>query len=114
VNEDFSKMNTGYGVVEPTRTEIDSLGGATVVEFGAPWCGYCRGAQPLIASALSSRPEIRHIKIEDGKGRPLGRSFRVTLWPTLIFLKDGKEIARLIRPADAAVISEALDKITAA
>src|SRR5437868_9983946 len=107
-------MNTVYAAVEPHRAEIDSLGGATVIEFGAPWCGYCRSAQPLIASAISSHPEIRHIKVEDGKGRPLGRSFRVTLWPTLIFLRDGKEIARLVRPADAAVISEALDKITAA
>jgi thioredoxin 1 len=107
-------MNTVYAAVEPHRAEIDSLGGATVIEFGAPWCGYCRGAQPLIASALSMYPEARHIKVEDGKGRPLGRSFRVTLWPTLIFLRDGKEITRLVRPADAAVISEALDMITAA
>lgn len=107
-------MNTGNEAVEPTRAEIDSLGGAALIEFGAPWCGYCRAAQPLIASALSSHPEIRHIKVEDGKGRPLGRSFRVTLWPTLIFLRDGKETARLVRPADSAAVSEALDKITAA
>ncbi|SEK69981.1 thioredoxin family protein [Nitrosovibrio tenuis] len=105
-------MNNTYAASEPKRAEIDFLRGVTLLEFGASWCGYCRAAQPLIASALSERPAIRHIKVEDGKGRPLGRSFRVTLWPTLIFLKDGKEIARLVRPADAAVISEALDRVS--
>ena len=107
-------MNRDYGTVEPPRAEIDSLSGATLVEFGAPWCGYCHAAQPLIDSALSKYPDIRHIKVEDGKGRPLGRSFRITLWPTLIFLRDGKEVARLVRPADSTPISKALDKISAA
>jgi thioredoxin 1 len=107
-------MNSRYGMIERTRAEIDSLNGATLVEFGAPWCGYCPAGQPLIDSALSRHREIRHIKVEDGKGRPLGRSFRITLWPTLIFLRDGKEIARLVRPVDAAAIGEALDKISGA
>ena len=107
-------MKRDYGTIEPTRAEIDSLSGATLVEFGAPWCGHCRTAQPLIDSALSRHPGIRHIKVEDGKGHPLGRSFRVTLWPTLIFLRGGKEIVRLVRPADAEAIGEALDKISGA
>jgi thioredoxin 1 len=105
-------MNNMYAVIEPSRAEIDALEGPAVVEFGAPWCGYCRTAQPLIASAFSQHPSIRHVKIEDGKGRPLGRSFRVTLWPTLIFLNNGREIDRLVRPVDSAAISESLRKIT--
>ena len=105
-------MNNTHASVEPSRAEINALDGAAVVEFGALWCGYCRAAQPLIASAFSHYPSLRHIKIEDGKGRPLGRSFRVTLWPTLIFMKNGREIARLVRPGDSAVIGEALRKIT--
>lgn len=104
-------MNNVYAAIEPTHAEIDSLTGPALLEFGAPWCGYCRAAQPLIASALSEHPPISHIKVEDGKGRPLGRSFRVTLWPTLIFLNSGKEIARLVRPTDSSAISKALDNI---
>ena len=104
-------MKTAYEAVEPKRTEIDVLEGPVLIEFGAPWCGYCRIAQPLIDTALSAHPSIRHIRIEDGQGRRLGRSFRVKLWPTLIFLRSGKEIERLVRPANSGVINEALDKL---
>ncbi|WP_223247303.1 thioredoxin family protein [Sulfuriferula sp. AH1] len=97
---------------EPTRTEINALQGPAVLEFGAAWCGHCRAAQPLIALAFAGQPHIRHIKIEDGKGRRLGRSFTVKLWPTLIFLKDGREVARLVRPDDATSIADALNRIS--
>lgn len=101
-------MNDVYAVVEPLRAEIDALPGLTVLEFGTPWCGYCKVAQPLFAAAFAAHPELRHIKIEDGPGRPLGRSFRIKLWPTLVFMNQGQEVARLVRPSDPETIAEAL------
>jgi thioredoxin 1 len=83
---------------EPIRDEIDALTSPTVLEFGTDWCGFCQEAQPLISAAFANYPQISHIKVADGRGRPLGRSFGVKLWPTLVFLKCGKEIARLVRP----------------
>src|SRR5690606_19067377 len=103
-------MNEQYAHTEPTRAEVDDLQGLTLLEFGTPWCGHCRTAQPLLAEALADRQDIRHLKIEDGPGRPLGRSFRVKLWPTLILLRQGEELARLVRPTNTAVIQEALDQ----
>ena len=104
-------MTTAYADVDPERAEVDQLPGATMVEFGAPWCGHCRRAQPFIAQALAAHPGVRHIKIADASGKPLGRSFRVKLWPTLVFMRDGAEVARLVRPRDAAGIAEALREI---
>ena len=104
-------MNTTYADVEPKRAEIDALPGPAVVEFGSPWCGYCRAAQPLLATAFADHPNVRHFKIADASGKRLGRSFGIKLWPTLVFLRDGKEVSRLVRPRDARAISEALAAI---
>lgn len=100
-----------YATNEPPRSAIETLSGATLLEFGSAWCGHCRRAAPLVAQAFAGHSGIRHIKIEDGSGRPLGRSFRVKLWPTLIFLRDGQEMARLVRPADAGEIAAAMEAI---
>jgi thioredoxin 1 len=104
-------MNTTYAAVEPPRSEIDALGGPAVLEFGTPWCGHCRYAQPMLEEAFADHPDVRHIKIEDGSGRPLGRSFAVRLWPTLVFLREGREVTRLVRPRDAGAIAAALAQI---
>lgn len=93
---------------EPLRTDIDTQAGLTVLEFGTPWCPHCLGAQKLIEAALEPRPDVRHLKVEDGPGHPLGRSYRVKLWPTLVMLRDGQELARVVRPTDRASIDSAL------
>jgi thioredoxin 1 len=99
---------THYAASEPTRDEVDALREPVLVEFGAPWCEHCQAAQPLIAEAFAAHPDVLHLKIEDGRGRPLGRSFGVKLWPTLVFMRQGREIERLVRPGDARTITEAL------
>lgn len=96
---------------ELTREEIDRLKGSVLIEFGAYWCDYCKAAQPIIASALVNYPHTRHIRIEDGQGFSLGRSYAVKLWPTLIFLKNGAEIKRIVRPTDAHSITIAFSEL---
>ncbi len=104
-------MQTEYAAAEPGRAEVEALPGPTLLEFGSPWCGYCRRAQPLIAQALAGHPAVRHIKVADASGRRLGRAFGVKLWPTLVFLKDGKERARVVRPGTVTEVIEAFQAI---
>ena len=85
--------------------------GRSSLEFGNAWCGHCRRAQPLVAAALAAHPAVRHLKFADASNRRLGRSFGVKLWPTLIFLKDGSETGRLVRPADPEAIRAPLTQI---
>jgi thioredoxin 1 len=107
-------LQTQYSEIEPARTQIDAITGPLVVEFGASWCPICRDAQPLIAQAFAKRDEVQHVKVEDGSGRPLGRSFRVKLWPTLIFMRDGQELTRVVRPTTAAQVEHGFESFTAA
>lgn len=100
-----------YGADAPARADVDALGGPVVLEFGTNWCGHCQAAQPAIREVLGSLPDVRHLKVEDGRGRPLGRSFGVKLWPTLVFLRDGVEQARVVRPTSVAPLREALRSI---
>lgn len=96
-----------YATTAPARKEIDAMTGLAVLEFGTNWCGYCQGAQPLIGEAFLRHPGVRRLQVEDGPGRALGRSFRVKLWPTLIFLRDGAEVARVVRPTKAFELDDA-------
>lgn len=95
-----------------TRAQVDATPGPLVLEFGANWCGWCQGAQPHVQAAFEQAgAAVPHVKVEDGPGRPLGRSFRVKLWPTLVFLQDGAEVARLVRPQGASEIADALGRL---
>ncbi|MGY1488154.1 thioredoxin family protein [Methylobacillus pratensis] len=90
---------------EPSRDDIDATPGWLLLEFGASWCGFCQAAQPSLNAALKQSHALRHERIEDGRGRRLGRSFKVKLWPTLILLRDGQEVGRVVRPESVEEIS---------
>ena len=81
-----------YLETEPSRVEVDAREGVLLLEFGAPWCPHCQRAQAAIEALASEHPLLEHQKIEDGRG------FKVKLWPTLVLLHDGQELARVVRP----------------
>ena len=107
-------MEMPYDTAQPDRAQIDALVGLVVLDFGTNWCGYCNRASPAIAAALAEQAAIQHIKVEDGSGRPLGRSFNVRLWPTLVVLRDGRELTRLVRPDGVEPVRQALAQLLGA
>jgi thioredoxin 1 len=107
-------MSPAYLPETITREQVDALPGATVLQFGTNWCGYCRAAEKAIESVLGDADGVRRILVEDGKGRPLGRSYLVKLWPTLIFLSDGVEVARVVRPWGPEQVESAARDLSAA
>lgn len=102
-----------YQTAQPTPAEVAALPGVTVLEFGTDWCPICQAARGDIDTGLADA-DVQHLRVEDGRGRPLGRAFRVKLWPTLVFLRDGLEVARVVRPTTAAEVVEALATVAPA
>jgi thioredoxin 1 len=74
------------------------MAGPVLLEFGASWCPYCQEMRPVVAALLRQYPEVRHIEVEDGRRKPLGRSFRVKLWPNFVLIRDGQVLRQLARP----------------
>jgi thioredoxin 1 len=103
-----------YLAQEPARADVDAADGLQLIEFGAPDCGFCVAIQPALARTLDVAEEsgttLTHLKIEDGSGRPLGRSFNVRLWPTLVLMRGGEELGRVVRPTGAPQLMELLGK----
>lgn len=103
--------NAEYSEEAFTFEQISESFGDVLLEFGAPWCGHCQAASSAINEVVSEHSELRHIKIYDGKGKRLGRLFKVKLWPTLILLRDGNEVARLVRPLRSDEVRQLMSKL---
>jgi len=103
-------FNPEYSEEAPSFEQVNKLVGSTILEFGTPWCGHCQAANPAIKQIFSEHSGLTHIKLCDGKGKKLGRKFKVKLWPTLIFLKNGQEIDRLVRPLQTSEINKIINK----
>ncbi|GAB3012987.1 thioredoxin family protein [Bowmanella dokdonensis] len=104
-------FNPDYSEEALTLEEISQIQGDAILEFGTPWWGHCRAARAAVEEAINEYPGLGHIKIYDGKGKRLGRAFKVKLWPTLILLRDGNEVSRLVRPIETDEVRQLLSKL---
>ncbi|MGB1239951.1 MAG: thioredoxin family protein [Pseudomonadales bacterium] len=96
-------FNPHYSEAAPSIEEVTHLQGLAIIEFGAPWCPHCQVMQSVLEHELTPK-SLLHIKVYDGRGKRLGRHFKVKLWPTVILLENGTEIARVVRPTEQGAV----------
>ena len=84
--------------------------GVALVDFWAPWCGPCRMQGPVVDSLAESyggKAVIAKVNVDEVENAPA--RFNVSSIPTLVVMKDGKEVKRFVGVSSASELSAALD-----
>ena len=86
-----------------------------LVDYWAPWCGYCRRIGPayeLIADQFDAEVEI--VKINIDEEAELANAEAIEVIPTLVMYKGGKAVNSIVAPESKAMIEsfiwESMDK----
>jgi thioredoxin 1 len=82
-----------------------------IIDFWAEWCGPCQMMGPVFKE-LSSEYEgkLKFVKANTETNGPVAAEFGVQSIPTLVIVKDGKEVDRLVGFAPKEVLKNNIDQ----
>lgn len=89
--------------------EMVGSGKPVLVDFWAPWCGYCRRIGPAydaIAEDYAGTLAVAKVNIDEQP--QLSEAERIEVIPTLVLYRDGKAIGSIVAPESRAAIEQFL------
>ena len=75
-----------------------------LVDFYADWCGPCKMLSPVMEEVAKENEDIKVVKINIDNQRDLALDYDVMSIPTVVAIKNGQEIDRLVGFADKSEI----------
>ena len=98
-------------ITDQNAAELFASGKLVVVDFWATWCGPCQRIAPLVdqlAEEYAGRAVVGKYNVDEGE--TLSAEFGVRNIPTLIFVKDGKLLDRMVGAAAKADIAAKIEQ----
>lgn len=83
-----------------------------MIDFTAKWCGPCRVMEPVLASLAkeyAGRAELTAIDVDEEPD--VAQRFDVRSMPTLVFMRDNREVGRIVGSRPRAFVAGVLDRV---
>lgn len=99
-------------VLNESNFEQTCQNGLVLVDFFATWCGPCKALSPILEEVENDfKEKIKIVKVDVEASPDLLQKFKITAVPTLIFLKDFKEIERIQGAQSKAALIKYIQKL---
>ena len=79
-----------------------------LVDFWAPWCGYCRRIGPAYDRLAGEKTDVEIVKINIDEEPLLANRERIEVIPTLVLYKGGQAIGSIVAPESKGAIESFL------
>ena len=82
--------------IDNFRNEVLDSEKPVLLDFWAPWCGPCRMVSPIVDEIATERGDIKVGKINVDEQPELAAQFGVMSIPTLVVMKGGKVVNKMV------------------
>ncbi len=81
-----------------------------LVDFYADWCGPCKMLSPIVDEVAQENEDVKVVKINVDEAQDLAMEYKVMSIPTLVVIKNSREVARSVGVVDKSEIVEMLKR----